>query len=118
MDGRFRFPRLGVFATVLALAAQLAVGATVPRPLAGFGYGVICHADAPPGTPGQHHAPLPMRCPLCAALATPTPLIASAPLLVRSARIFFPFAAPPPPATGPPVRFVIAARPRGPPPLA
>lgn len=118
MYGRLRVPRLGVLAALLALAAQLAVGATVPRALAGFGFGVICHTDAPTD-PAGHHAPAPpLRCPLCAALATPTPLLAGAAVIAMSARVFFPFAAAAPPATGPPVRVVQAAQPRGPPSLA
>lgn len=118
MDGRLRLPRLGLLAALLALTAQLAVGAVVPSPLMDFGDNVICHADAPAGTPQQHRAPLPMRCPLCAAMATPAPLLATAPPIVAVARVFYPFAAPPPPATGPPTRCVFAAQPRGPPPLA
>ncbi len=118
MEGRLRFPRLGLLAALLALAAQLAVGAVVPSPLMGFGQAVICHADAPAGTPGKQHAPLPMHCPLCAAMATPSPLLATAPPIARTARVFFPFAASPAPAIGPPARFFLAAQPRGPPPLA
>lgn len=118
MDGRFRFPRLGLLAALFAVTVQLAVGAIVPSPLMGLGDAVICHADAPAGTPQQHHAPLPMRCPLCAAMATPAPLPATAPPIAAVARVFYPFAAPTPLATGPPARFVFAAQPRGPPSLA
>lgn len=117
MDGRFRFPRLGLVAALLALTVQLAVGAIVPTPLMGVGSAVICHADAPAGVPQQHHAPLPMRCPLCAAMATPAPLLATAPPIVGVARIFYPLAGATPPAIGAPSRFVFAAQPRGPPPL-
>lgn len=118
MDGRFRVPRLGLLAALFALAVQLAVGAIVPSPLMGFGDAVICHADAPAGVPQRHHAPLPMCCPLCAAMAAPAPLLATAPPIVAVARVFYPFAALPPPATGPPARVIFAAQPRGPPPLA
>jgi hypothetical protein len=123
---RHRIPAFGLFLTLLALVAQLAFGAVVPRPEVGLvldELGVICHAPAPSGgapQPDQHrHTPDCVLCPLCASLATHgivLPGAAPRPPLPQVAEFERPGL--PPPATAPPVAVVLSAQPRGPPILA
>jgi hypothetical protein len=121
-----RIPAFGLFLTLLALVAQLAFGAVVPRPEVGLvldELGVICHAPAPPdGAPQpsrHHHTPDCVLCPVCASLATHGIVLPGAPPrppLPRIAMCDRPGL--PPPATAPPVAAVLSAQPRGPPILA
>jgi hypothetical protein len=116
----------GLLLVLLALVAQLAFGAVVPRPevaLALDEAGVICHAASPTdGTPSPaHHHPMPdcQFCPLCTSLATPGIVLPGAPPrppLPQVAAFHRPGL--PPPATAPPVAVLLAAQPRGPPTLA
>jgi hypothetical protein len=123
---RHRIPPFGLFLTLLALAAQLAFGAVVPRPEVGLVFdelGVICHASAPSdGTPQpaqHHHTPDCVLCPLCASLATPGIVLPGAPPRPPLPRVAV-YQRPglPPRATAPPVATVLSAQPRGPPILA
>jgi hypothetical protein len=111
---------LGLLFTLLALVAQLASGAIVPRMEAVAAIAdatTICHAhetsdEAPPA---PHNPPACPICPLCVSLSgaafaltphrtLPTPrVVVVAPAVVL------------PPATAPPTTVVLAARPRGPP---
>ena len=121
-----RIPASGVFLALLALVAQLAFGAVVPRPEVALVLdqaGVICHAPTPSdGTtpPAQHHhMPDCQFCPLCMSLATPGIVLPGAvphPPPPQAAAFRRPGL--PPPATAPPIAAVLAAQPRGPPVLA
>lgn len=115
-----RIPASGLLLALMALVAQLAFGAVVPRPEivgAWNGAAAICHAadtsDEAPPVP--HHPSDCLVCPLCISLAAPafappTGSVLPAPRVVVIAR-----AAILPPATAPPVAVRLAARPRGPP---
>ncbi len=118
---RLGFLRVGLFAALLALAGQLAWGATVPDPaLAKLGLGVICHTgdagSAPTGP--AHRAPDCALCPLCAAIAMPAPALAKPPLLPRPRVAATTPAVIPAAAITPPTRTAVAAQPRAPPALA
>ena len=117
MNGRSRFPRLGLLAALFALAVQLAVGATVPFPPSGSGHAAICHAGEPGEPPNgpAHHMPDCALCPLCVALHHPAPLPGAPPAMPAPRLLAFPFVRPTPPATGPPSPAILAAQPRGPP---
>jgi hypothetical protein len=112
----------GLILALLALASQLAAGATVPDAIAQIaaplsGFGTICHTGAPADTPPAHHhtAPDCQACLLCAALATPAPVLSSGPALPAPGTVQTTLAAPPPPSRAPPAVDFLAARPRGPP---
>lgn len=109
-----------LFAALLALAAQLGVGASVPRPdpavqLAGIV--LLCH-PVDPGTPAHQPAHLPdcLFCPLCVAIHTPVPTLGSdvpvlqPPRLLALARMELP-----PPSRAPPVAQRRTSQPRAPP---
>jgi hypothetical protein len=123
---RRRIPASGVFLVLLALVAQLAFGAVVPRPEVALVLeqtGVICHAAEPSGgtTPPAHHHNTPdcQFCPLCMSLATPGVVLPeSAPHPVPPRAVAFHRAGLPPPAAAPPIEAVRTAQPRGPPILA
>ncbi|HEY3849016.1 MAG TPA: DUF2946 family protein [Acetobacteraceae bacterium] len=120
-----RIPASGLFLALLALVAQLAFGAVVPRPEVALVLdqaGVICHAPAPSDgtTPPAHHHHVPdcQFCPLCVSLATPgivLPGVGPNPPPPQVAAFRRPGL--PPPATAPPVTALLSAQPRGPPAL-
>jgi hypothetical protein len=117
-----RLPAAGVFLALLALVAQLAFGAVVPRPevaLALDEAGVICHAAAPSDgrtPPAHHHMPDCQFCPLCMSLATPGIVLPGAgPNPPSPLAAVFRRPGLPPPATAPPVPALLSAQPRGPP---
>jgi hypothetical protein len=116
VNRRFHLP--GLFAVLLALTAQLGVGASVPRinPIAGVS--VLCHTDASGHAPS--HAPARMPdcplCPLCGPLhmslvtlvpagASPVPPVVGIVLMTEL----------PPPSTAPPAPHRPPSQPRAPP---
>jgi len=118
-----RIPAPGLFLALLALVAQLAFGAVVPRPevaLALDEAGTICHASAQSdgtGPPAHHdHMPDCQFCPLCMSLATPGIVLPDAtPRPPRPQVTAFHRPELPPPATAPPLAALLTAQPRGPP---
>ena len=117
---RFRLPAL--FMALLALMAQLGVGASVPRadPIAAAG--VLCHPHHnSDGTPSHAPAHLPdcPVCPLCAAIHAPAPTLVAVitapppPAVAVTATIERP-----PPATAAPAMPRPPAQPRAPPTLS
>ena len=114
----------GLALALLALVAQLAFGAVVPRPeiaLALDDATVICHGDAPSDSTPTHHHRMPdcQFCPLCMSLATPGIVLPGGVPHPPPPRIIA-FHRPglPPPATAPPAAPFRLAQPRGPPVLA
>jgi hypothetical protein len=124
---RFEARRLGLLAALLALAGQVAFGAVVPRDdtlraafaeLAAASF--ICHTDAADQkSPAPHHrAPDGALCLFCQAVAQAGILLAPVPLPFRLPTLQPVHDALPPPSRAPPSRALVAAYPRGPPPLA
>jgi hypothetical protein len=113
-----RFRGFGFLAAIIALAGQLAFGATLPQPvLARIAFGQLCHAGAAGRAPAHpdRRAPLSAASPLCTALAMPTPPLAVVPPVpVPPAPIHFVRLAPRPVNAAPPAA-PRAASPRGPP---
>jgi hypothetical protein len=113
-----RFRLSGLIAVLLALMAQLGVGAAVPRidPVAVAE--ALCHAedDGTPPAHGPSRSPDCLMCPLCATLhAQPVALasaawVLSAPGVLGNRRIELP-----PPATAPPAPHRPPCQPRAPP---
>ena len=125
---RRRPSRLGLFAALLALAAQVVAGALVPQPAwaaskaseAGAHMGKASHHDMgkAPGHDRRHKHNGPF-CPFCLAVAHPAPTLTAPPSLPRPLSILVARATPLPPARAPPELPFPAAHPRGPPaPLA
>ncbi len=116
----------GLFFALLALVAQLAIGASTPNmelPLALHEAALICHArsaDEGKTPPTQHHhVPLSAFCPLWTALAAPTPLLAdTAPPPPAPNQTLFRRSGLPPPSTAPPTIPFRLAQSRAPPILA
>ena len=115
----------GLFLALLALVAQLAFGAVVPRPEIALmldDAGIICHAPAASDstTPPAHHHHMPdcQFCPLCLSLATPGIVLPEAPPRPLPPQVAA-FRRPdlPPPATAPPVASLLSTQPRGAPPV-
>jgi hypothetical protein len=112
-----RFRLSGLFAVLLALMAQLAAGAVVPRidPVAVAG--VPCHTDE--GTAPAHgpaHSSGCLICPLCATLHAQQAVLASAaPELVPPQVPVIRRAELPPPSTAPPSLHRPPNQPRAPP---
>lgn len=113
-----RFHLRGLFAVLLALMAQLSVGASVPRidPVAGVG--ALCHAEDDAGgrpSKGPLHPADCLMCPFCIALhasfalvpVTDSPLPPAVVVVLKSEL--------PPPATAPPAPGWRPGRPRAPP---
>ena len=104
-----RVPFHGLLAVLLALMAQLGIGASVPRldPLALIiSVETLCHT---PGGAGDAPAPAPMHpldclvCPLCVAVQTPSiTLISDAAIPMPSAAVVVLRSELPPPSTAPP----------------
>ena len=118
---RPRLLRLGLAAALLALAGQLAWAASVPQPVLDLlAFGPICHSDSDGKAPGRtdKHVPLRAVSPQCLALALPLPPLAAPPALPAPRVAVRRSVARLPPATAPPALFLLAAAPRGPPPLA
>jgi hypothetical protein len=117
-----RIPFHGLFAVLLALMAQLGIGACVPRPDAFaqiIGTEILCHS---PDGAGGSPAPAPMHplecvvCPLCVALhAPPAILVSDVADLAPSAVVVVLHSELPPPSTAPPSSRRAPSQPRAPP---
>jgi hypothetical protein len=115
---RIRFH--GLFAVLLALVAQLGIGASVPRPDALaqiIGTEILCHPpDKSGGTPAPLHPLDCLICPLCAALhAPPMVLVSDLAVLAPSAVVVVLRSELPPPSTAPPSSRRAPSQPRAPP---
>src|SRR5277367_3163346 len=117
-----RFPPQALFLALLAVACQLALGATVPRPAWGGAaqplahFGIICHTDGAsdgPATPPDH-GPICQFCPLCGAFSAPTPTLLSGSSIPTRATARMVRATPLRPAVAAPATSLLSARPRGP----
>ncbi len=117
-----RFHLHGLFAVMIALMAQLAAGASVPRidPIATIG--VLCHAgDDTGGAPSNapSHPIDCLVCPLCVALHTPSAVMVAliATPMPRDVGVVLKTALPPP-STAPPTPHRPPSQPRAPPTLS
>jgi hypothetical protein len=114
-----RFHLHGLFAVLLALMAQLATGATVPRFDPVSGIAALCHGDDEAGgSPSQapsHPADCPV-CPLCVALHAPSVLLPAASIRPLPPTVFVVLKTElPPPSTAPPSPHRPPSQPRAPP---
>ncbi|MGH7155690.1 MAG: hypothetical protein ACREF3_17325 [Acetobacteraceae bacterium] len=116
---RLHLLRIGLLASLLALAGQLAFGATVPA-VGLSSLGVICHAGAAHGkpVPPWQHDPGCLLCPLCATLIAPGPILVPSPMLPRPRAVAAEPASVSPAQSAQVVTIPAAAQPRGPPSLA
>jgi hypothetical protein len=107
----------GLFAAILALAAQLVAGALVPQPAwAASGDSEQCAGmmGKAPAHDRQRRPDCPL-CPFCLAVAHPAPTLAAPPPLPAPSIVLVARALPLPPARAPPALPFPAAHPRGPP---
>jgi len=108
----------GLFLALLALVVQLTLAAAVPATtIALADVTTLCHHDGNPSAPKApvHQIPDCQLCIVCHGATGPTGLLTAAPMLPLPMTILIARAVVLPPATAPPLRFVTAARPRGPP---
>jgi hypothetical protein len=108
----------GLFVALLAIVAQLTMAAAVPAAAASLAdVAVLCHhdsgSDAPPAP--AHQAPDCLVCFFCHGATGPAGLVATPPALPTPRSIIVARVVVLPPATAPPLRIALAARPRGPP---
>jgi hypothetical protein len=112
-----RFPLTGMLAVLLALMAQLGMGATVPRIDPITGDAALCHTnndDTPSHVPANSADCL--ICPLCVTLHSPAAaLVSEPPILMPPAVIAIVRTALPPPSTAPPAPPCSPSQPRAPP---
>ena len=115
-----RLSRPGLPLALLALIAQLALGAFVPSSVDLFAAQPlpICRgapdSGAPPTAPTRHFPHL-APCPLCTGLFATALTLPAAPDLPTPTAFALPRPELPPPATAPPATARLAAQPRGPP---
>ncbi len=111
-----RLSPLGLFAAILALAAQLVAGALVPQPAWAASQGSESCADMgkAPAHDRQRKPNCPF-CPFCLAVAHPAPTLATPPLLPSPSIVQVARAVLLPPARAPLTLPSLAAQPRGPP---
>ncbi len=110
-------PSWRLLLALLALVAQLAMGASVPPVLDIVAGGVpICHgSDQPLDTPAPHHEGDCVLCPICAAIGSPSAFLAATePTLPLPRAPVIALAAPPPPATAPHATHRLAEKQRAP----
>jgi hypothetical protein len=108
----------GWFLALLALVVQLTLAAAVPATTVALAdITTLCHHDGNPSAPKApaHQIPDCQLCIVCHAATGPAGLLTAAPMLPLPMTIPIARAVVLPPATAPPLRFVTAARPRGPP---
>jgi hypothetical protein len=120
-----RHPRqaFGLFFALLAIVAQLTIAAAMPSPAIPMPVvsladaTVLCHHDGNPDSPPApaHQSPDCLLCFFCNGAMGPAGPLATTPLLPAPRSVWVARAAIPPPSTAPPLRLVLAARPRGPP---
>ena len=131
---RVRRTPVGLFAALIALAIQLAIGALVPtlaRPVAGLALAggadqtaaaPICHSEDRSASPGSDTpAPVPpcLACPLCALVHEPVlALPVTPPTLAGPVQVAVSRPEQPPPGTAPPAIDWPPNQPRAPPPIA
>ncbi|HEX2941866.1 MAG TPA: hypothetical protein VHO91_12530 [Rhodopila sp.] len=113
----------GLFAVLLALAVQLGLGSSMPRPdpLAQIaGLTVLCHpAESGSPTHAPAHMPDCQTCPLCAAVHMPTPTLGAGPAILPPAGLpVLARAELPPPGRAPPPLHLPPIQPRAPPPVS
>jgi hypothetical protein len=110
----------GLFFALLALVAQLTLATAVPASTVSLAdVTVLCHHDGDPGAPPApaHQSPDCLLCFFCHTATGAVGLIATPPLLPTPATSRAAREGALPPATAPPRRVALAARPRGPPTL-
>ena len=108
----------GLFLALLALVAQLTLATAVPASAVSLAdVTVLCQHDGNPDAPPApaHQSPDCLLCFFCHNVSGPAGVIAAAPILPVPRTVTIARAAIKPPATAPPVRVILAARPRGPP---
>jgi hypothetical protein len=108
----------GLFLALLAVVAQLTMATAVPASTVSLAdVTVLCQHDGGTPTPKApaHSSPDCLVCFFCHGVAGPLGLLAAPPMLPAPSAITIARAAILPPATAPPLRIVLAARPRGPP---
>jgi hypothetical protein len=105
----------GLFLALLAVMAQLTLAAAVPVSTVSLEQAtVLCQHDGKPSAP-VHQSPDCLLCFYCHSAIGPAGLLATPPLTPAPSMTVIARGAVLPPATAPPVRIVLAARPRGPP---
>lgn len=108
---------IGVFLALLAILAQLTGAVAVPSAAVSLADATVLCAHDASDNPPAHHPPACPLCVFCHNAAAPVGLPAVAPALPALRVLWIARAAVSPPATAPPPRVVLAAQPRGPPPL-
>jgi hypothetical protein len=110
----------GLFLALLALVAQLTLAAAVPAASVSLAdVTTFCQHDGDLGAPAHpspsHPSPDCLVCFFCHNAAGPVGLLAAPPMLPAPSTVPVARAVVLPPATAPPLRIALAARPRGPP---
>jgi hypothetical protein len=109
----------GLFLALLAIAAQLTLAAAAPASAASLAsVTALCQHDASsPGTPpaSPHQSPDCLLCFFCHNATGPAGLVTTSALLPLPTALLVARTVALPPATAPPPRVILAARPRGPP---
>jgi hypothetical protein len=108
----------GLFLALLALVAQLTMAAAVPASSVSLAdVAVLCQHDGNSTTPPvpMHHSPDCLLCFFCHGAPGSLGLLAVPPVLPKPIMAKVARSVVLPPATAPPIRLVLAARPRGPP---
>jgi hypothetical protein len=108
----------GLFFASLAIVTQLALGAAVPATAMSLAaVSVICQHDGNPNAPAApaRQSPDCLLCFFCHGTTSPIGPVAASPLLPAPRATRIAGAVVLPPATAPPLRIVLDARPRGPP---
>jgi hypothetical protein len=111
-----RFHLSGMFAVLLALMAQLGIGATVPRLDPTAGAAVLCHDDGGAPSKPPMHTDECLVCPLCLALHVQVAVLGTdGPALPQPPVLAVPRLGLLPPSTAPPALHRPPSQPRAPP---
>ena len=108
----------GLFLALLALVAQLTMASAVPASLVSLAdVVVLCQHDGNPASPPTpaHQSPDCLLCVFCHGAPGSLGLLIAPPVLPKPTTSKVARSVGLPPATAPPLRVVLAARPRGPP---